>query len=83
VNVSRKGSLEGAPAAAPHASSRRAVLAVRGALAASALGASSVAGAIGAFLALLPAALRPIPRGRLDTALPPAPTEASREPLAG
>jgi hypothetical protein len=83
VNVPRKGSLEGAPATAQPRPPRRALLAVRGALAASALGVSSVAGAIGAFLALLPAALRPIPRGRLDTALPPAPTEASREPLAG
>ncbi|HEY6004321.1 MAG TPA: hypothetical protein VIV57_15705 [Anaeromyxobacter sp.] len=56
---------------------------MRGALAISVLGAYSVAGAIGAVLALLPAALRPIPRGRLGSAAPPAPSEASREPLAG
>jgi hypothetical protein len=63
----------------------RTFLAVRGALAASALGVYSVVGAIGAFLALLPAALRAVPRGRAGSALPRAPSqvEASREPLAG
>jgi hypothetical protein len=81
--VSRKGSPEGASAAVQRPSPPRALLAVRGALAASALGVYSVAGAIGAVLALLPAALRPIPRGRPGSAASPAPTEASREPLAG
>jgi hypothetical protein len=67
----------------PKARLGRALLAVRGALAASALGAYSVAGAIGATIALLPAALRPIPRGRPASGLARAPAEASREPLAG
>ena len=82
--MSRKGSPErGSGAAAETLARRRALLAVRGALAASALGAYSIAGTIGAVLALLPAALRPIPRGRPASAPSRTPSEASREPLAG
>jgi hypothetical protein len=80
---------QGSPGPGPHpAPSRveprrhRRLLAARGALSAAALGAYSIAGALGAFLALLPAALRPVPRGRTTTGAPAAP-EASREPLAG
>jgi hypothetical protein len=85
--VPRKGSPEsgfvGTTPSSPRP--RRTLLAVRGALAASALGAYTVAGAIGAVLALLPAALKAVPRGRAGATLPRAPSqvEASREPLAG
>jgi hypothetical protein len=67
-------------------SARRAVLFVRGVLSASRLGLYTVAGGIGAALALLPAALSPAPRGRTASVSSPPPgpaTEANREPLAG
>jgi hypothetical protein len=89
VNVSQRGSPDRGSSFAPVREGyiaprrRRTLLAVRGALSATALGASSVLGAVGAFLALFPAALRPVPRGRHSPADARATGEASREPLAG
>ncbi len=60
----------------------RALLFVRGVVSATRLGLYTVGGAIGATLALLPAAARGAPRGRTAPA-PAAGAEASREPLAG
>jgi hypothetical protein len=89
VNATQRGSPDRGPAAAPATDGRsvprrqRTLLALRGAASASALGVYTVVGAVGAFLALFPAALRPVPRGRAGDARVPAPsTEASREPLA-
>jgi hypothetical protein len=67
--------------AAPH---RRASLFLQGVVSASVLGAYTIAGAVGAFLALLPVALRAEPRGRGEStpSRVPAP-EGSREPAAG
>lgn len=89
--MSQRGSPErGSLAAAAEESAtlprRRAVLFLRGAVAASTLGAYTVAAAVGAFLALLPAAVRRAPRGR--AALAPSAdgelsSDAAREPLAG
>lgn len=65
---------------------RRALLLVRGALSASALGLYTLAGVAGTFLALLPAAFPAVPRGRRvprSAPLPAAAAAATREPMAG
>jgi hypothetical protein len=86
VNSSQRGSPDGGPIPAPAQEAsrrRRTLLAARGAVSATALGAYTIAAAIGAFLALFPAALRPVPRGRSATTGTRVAPEASREPLAG
>jgi hypothetical protein len=85
VNESLQGSPGRGPPPAPARVEprHRRLLAARGAISAAALGAYSLAGAFGAFLALFPAALRPVPRGRTASAGAPVAPEASREPLAG
>jgi hypothetical protein len=89
VNAPQRGSPDRGSTVAPAPDGRSVprrpstYLALRGAASASALGVYTVVGAIGAFLALFPAALRPVPRGRAGEARVSAPsTEASREPLA-
>lgn len=86
VNESRTGTLARGRDPEPPGVERRphrGLLAMRGALSAAALGAYSIAGVVGAFLALFPAALRPVPRGRAASGAAPVAPEASREPLAG
>jgi hypothetical protein len=64
----------------------RSVLFLRGALSALRLAASTVAGVVGATLALLPAASAAGPVGRGAAGTPgakPAPGESTREPLPG
>jgi hypothetical protein len=90
VNATQRGSPDSGPTVAPALDERlaprrrRTMLALHGAVSAAALGVYTVVGAVGAFLALFPASLRPVPRGRSGEARAPAPSaEASREPLAG
>ncbi len=69
-----------APVSAPVLPERRLILFCRGVLATLVLAAFTVIGAIGAFLALLPAALQRGPRGRAVAAAPPP---VARVPEAG
>jgi len=84
--VSQPGTLGHQPAPPQEPGARRPSLVLRGAAAAVVLGIHSIVGAVGAFLALLPVALHPAPRGRVAPApsrAKAAPSDASGEPIAG